>query len=484
MANNGNIVLGASSYATIANRSANVLGAAALTLVQNADADDAHVTIALPFTITFAGNTYTSVSVGSNGYLTFGGSSDAYASLGAANPPLPAIHVCAADRSFQRVYAGTEGTTYRIRYEGSTNTTGTLGSPTVVWEVTFSSVNTSTILIDMGANAADGTGTSGVTDGAQYIATFAAGTLNTGYDLVSFADTFSLSAKGYNGDYGESSLEAFTLAGTLEEVVEAVAIDGAATLAPFTLAATSINGIAFGDAALDPYTLTATGLNGGVASGDCALAPFDAAGDTGSASDTTLEAYTLAATGLSGTLANGAILLLAADADGTMYENTSASGAATLELFTVAGTSDVGNVANGDVTLRLITADGAGVAGNLMGGEITVPLLAVDAEGYGEVIGNAVIMLAPPTVDGALISTIAAPVFTSITVNTRTNAVTNYDGVQFNSLCQFGDVVLAATPDGLVALTGNTDIGTAIAAHLKTGPSDFSSPQIKRVAAG
>lgn len=484
MANDGNIILGAGSYATIANRSANILGAAALTLVQNADADDAHVTIALPFTVTLAGNTYSSVAVGSNGYLTFGGSSDAYASLGPTNPPLPAIHICAADRSFQRVYAGTEGATFRIRYEGSSNTTGTLGSPTVVWEVTFSSINTSTILIDMDANAADGTGTSGVTDGAQYIAVFADGTASTGYDLVSFADAFTLSAKGYNGDYGESSLEVFTLSGTLEEVAAPVTIDGDAALAPFTLAATSIDGIAFGATALDPYTLAATGLNGSAASGDCTLLLFDVAGDTGTAADLAFGTYTLAATGVTGTLADGAILLSAADADGVMYENTSADGAAAFELFTVAGASTFGSVSDGSITLRLITADATGMTGSLMGGEITVPLLTIDANGYSEVIGSATVMLAPPTVDGVLVSTIAAPVFTSIVVNTRTNAVTNYDAVEFNSLCQFSGVVLAATSDGLVALTGSTDNGTGIAAYLKTGPSDFSNPQVKRVEAG
>lgn len=484
MANNGSIILGAGSYATITNRSANVIGAASLTLVQNANVDDAHVDIALPFAVTLAGNIYTSVSVGSNGYLTFGAGSDAYASLGAANPPYPGIHICAADRSYQRVYAGTEGTNFRIRYEGSSNTSGTLGSPTVVWEVTFSSVDTSTVLIDIGANAADGTGTSGVTDGAQYIATFAAGTLNTGYSVVSFADAFTLNAKGYNGDYGESSLEAFTLSGTLVEAPEVVAIDGAVSMPLFVVAATSTANSGSGDAALAPYTLDAVGMSGTVSSGDCALAVFDAAGDTGSGASVALDAYTLTATGLAGTVANGAVLLLAADADGTMYENTSANGAVTLELFTVIGATDVGSVANGDITLRLITADATGVAGNLMGGEITVPLLSVDAEGYSEVIGNATIILAPPTVDGVMISTIAAPVFTSITVNTRTNAVTNYSGVKFNSLCQFGDVVLAATADGLVALTGNTDNGVSIPAHLTTGPTDFTSPQVKRVAAG
>ena len=104
---------------------------------QNASADDANLSVTIP-TFTINNTDYTTVFVVSNSYLTFGSGSTAYNSLSGSEPALNKIHIGAADNSYQRVSTISSGADYtRIRYEGTASTSGTLGSPNIVWEATF-----------------------------------------------------------------------------------------------------------------------------------------------------------------------------------------------------------------------------------------------------------------------------------------------------------------------------------------------------------
>lgn len=188
MANDGNVVLATDgAAASVVGRAVAALGPGTLTLIQNASDDDAFVTCTLPFPVLFNGISYTTVGVGSNGYLTFGFGSSAYAALGPSSPPVPAILICAADRSYQRVYAGTEdgGATYRIRYEGNNTTSGSPGASNVIWEVLFDSAAPSVFKLDITALASEGTGSSGISDGVgpAYIAALTPAA-NTGYTIT------------------------------------------------------------------------------------------------------------------------------------------------------------------------------------------------------------------------------------------------------------------------------------------------------------
>lgn len=108
------------------------------TSLQNASADDAFVSVALPFNFTLNTVARTTAFVGSNSYITFGSGSTQYSSLSATNPANDKIFFGAADNSYQRVARLTSGTDYvRIRYEGTATTSGTLGSPNIVVEITF-----------------------------------------------------------------------------------------------------------------------------------------------------------------------------------------------------------------------------------------------------------------------------------------------------------------------------------------------------------
>jgi hypothetical protein len=111
------------------------------TSIQNASVDDNFLTIALPFTFFIAGTGFTQTFMGSNTYLTFSAGASEYGqlgALGATRPPVPKFHFGSADNSYQRVSRFASGTNYqRIRYEGTAATSGTVGSPNIVLEITL-----------------------------------------------------------------------------------------------------------------------------------------------------------------------------------------------------------------------------------------------------------------------------------------------------------------------------------------------------------
>lgn len=122
--------------------------------------DDGFWHIILPWTISYNGNTTNSVYVSTNNYVTFGPSSipstydeDIFWAYNTTTPPLPKIQISTRDGSAQRVYHGSEGPNYRIRFEGHTGFSGgILGSPTIVWEMVFYSSIPSQIDLHMGVN--------------------------------------------------------------------------------------------------------------------------------------------------------------------------------------------------------------------------------------------------------------------------------------------------------------------------------------------
>ena len=92
------------------------------------------------FPISFNETTYNEVHVGSNSYLTFGGGSTAYSSLGASNPGFPSVHICAGDWSFQTVQVRVDNSVtpnqMRIRYQGTASTSGG-STPDMIYEAVF-----------------------------------------------------------------------------------------------------------------------------------------------------------------------------------------------------------------------------------------------------------------------------------------------------------------------------------------------------------
>ena len=154
-----------SETATVSSITPSLLGAASLTASTSptvGNNDDGYWTLALPFSITYLGTSYSTLYPSTNFYLTFGGGSTVYSGLGVNNPALPKIMWCAQDNSVQRIYYGTEGVApnrrFRVRQEGAATTSGTLGSPTMVCEWTFYENQPSRIDLQTGVNSAKTTG--------------------------------------------------------------------------------------------------------------------------------------------------------------------------------------------------------------------------------------------------------------------------------------------------------------------------------------
>lgn len=111
---------------------------ASWTGLQNSSVDDNFLTINLPFTFYIAGSGWTQTFMGSNSYITFNSGSTVFNSLSVSNPPYPKFMFGSGDNSYQRVSTFTSGTDYvRIRYEGTAATSGTVGSPNIVLEITL-----------------------------------------------------------------------------------------------------------------------------------------------------------------------------------------------------------------------------------------------------------------------------------------------------------------------------------------------------------
>ena len=137
------------------------------TSVYEGDIDDGCYTIPLPFNITFLGSSYGRVNIGTNGYLTFGACSSIYGGFGAQNPAVRTIFVVGADISAQRIGYRSDGALYTmIRFEGTDDNTGVIGSPTVVFEVVIT-LN-GYIEIRVGPNK-QSIYTSGVTTGSEWV---------------------------------------------------------------------------------------------------------------------------------------------------------------------------------------------------------------------------------------------------------------------------------------------------------------------------
>lgn len=127
----------------------------------------------LTFPTSFNGTSYNSVYIGSNTYITFGGGSSNYSGLSASNPNLPGVHMCAADNSYQKVFYKTNTAvspnTLTVRYEGNAATSGTVGSPGIVYEATFYA-NQSYFDVLIGSNNRCTAGTRLITNGATQLA--------------------------------------------------------------------------------------------------------------------------------------------------------------------------------------------------------------------------------------------------------------------------------------------------------------------------
>lgn len=176
---------------------ANLLGRASLPLVQSY-ASYAWKKIDLPFAVTIGGVSYTSVIASSYGHIGFGTTGDPDNGYQAVplNGMLPSYpHILhtgdlAGDgaSSFHKIYAGSEGSTFRIRMEMNASYDDAAAGSDVastIWEVTFGSSAPESFRIDFGTNG-HAVDNSAIGDGKflDYVGTFPNGTTNKGYNVT------------------------------------------------------------------------------------------------------------------------------------------------------------------------------------------------------------------------------------------------------------------------------------------------------------
>ena len=119
--------------------------------------DEARVQVNLPFDIVFMGETYSTIFMYSNSYITFGEPKTTN-DFSATSPKVPGIFIEAGDRSMQRIYYKSTVEQYTLRFEGSIDYTGpTIAYPEIEWEITFNK-DSGKIDVHMGENLAFGTG--------------------------------------------------------------------------------------------------------------------------------------------------------------------------------------------------------------------------------------------------------------------------------------------------------------------------------------
>lgn len=306
----------------------------------------------------------------------------------------------------------------------------------------------------------------------------------------------TLDAAGHAGTAaaGAATLLRMTMSGSMDAPLAlpelsvsgfGIANDAPLPLPELAVDASGLAGTASdGDLALLALTADGDGLTGMLGSGAIDLPQLLAAGDSGAGADIALPELGLGASGFAGAIGAGSALLPKLGLSGDLRQDGEGDGAVSISALTLDAAATSAAAIAGAVTLDGLVLDGVAFAGNTSVGSLTLPLWSVSAGGHSSVIGSATVMLPVLALDGVLVATVAAPVFTGVVLNTRTNAATTYSGGAFNSLCNFNGLVLAATSTGIVALTGDTDRGAQIDATLTSGVSDFKSDKLKRVIAG
>lgn len=125
----------------------------------------------------------------------------------------------------------------------------------------------------------------------------------------------------------------------------------------------------------------------------------------------------------------------------------------------------------------------------VMADELTATLSASaffeDSAAFGDGQGWSLAALLQFTDDALFSVRFALPgndqsLYVGYAMNLRTAGMATYDNYPFSAMAVVGGVPLAVGPEGLYRLTGDTDAGDPIRAHIRTGMTDFGTAMLKR----
>lgn len=335
-----------------------------------------------------------------------------------------------------------------------------------------------------------GMGGGGTVSGDSYMPEFSlAGSIDDGCIL----QPLSLSAIGQSGAsmVGDIRPMQFILSGGTADGIsikefEVQAFGEAQALinGDITLPLHSVSGSIDAPLEMPLYSLDGVIEAGSIIVGTVTIPAISVSATYGNQTDITLPELQVSATGIAGNAGDGSIALEKYVSSGVMYENGTASGDITLAIYQVSGDMRSASVVRGSITMPSWDVAATGIAGSVSSAALTLPLYQVDATGYPQAIGSAQIELMAFQVAGRMDGPAAALNLTTIALNTRVRAVTLYEGLALNSFASFDGFILAASADGIVAMTGNDDLGTPIEAYAVGGISDFGSEKFKRILTG
>lgn len=182
-------------------------------------------------------------------------------------------------------------------------------------------------------------------------------------------------------------------------------------------------------------------------------------------------------------VASGSVVFTAMTAAGASQDTTSVAGygQCALPAMTAAGVSLAYSTV-GTCTFPAMTASGAASPVEYVAGGVTFTGMTAAGVSAGGSVASAACTFPAMTAAGYMFnaSNVAAS-YKATVLNLATMALTEYNGMNFNSFGVYGSNILAAGPDGLYLLGGTTDNGAAIAAKASTGMLDFGTSSQKRV---
>ena len=297
-----------------------------------------------------------------------------------------------------------------------------------------------------------------------------------GTGSITFLEPVITGVQGLTGTVGVGAVE------LTEFAIPGASLEGPMALQEMTLSATGIAGVtSSASISLPVMSASGAGLSGPSAVGDIDLPQMSLSATTGAEGDIELPALTLSGTIGSGRTMSAAVTLPSMTASGTMLQDTQSVGEIVLRAPTVDAVMGSSIVASGSIRLEELRLNATIGTGNTATADITLPLFELSATGMMDAVGTAVITLPFLQLYGEMEQSLSGLSSATVVMNTRNRAITNYSGIAANSLCQFNGLLLAATEDGIVALTGDTDLGDDIEASVSAGVSDLGSQQRKRV---
>ena len=235
-----------------------------------------------------------------------------------------------------------------------------------------------------------------------------------------------------------------------------------------------------GVVSLGSLQYSGTGISGRVGIGDVVLVGLTVrAGSHENTSE--ISPVTVSAVGHIGQIGEAYVDFGAVDVSGVGTAQILGSGSIKLYSIFSTGSGIAESEGAGSVNLRRIIVNANGIVGRVGSASISIPALEISAEGNTRPVGVAGVELYPIIVNAYGETELVDPVFKTVVLNTRISAVSEYNNFGYNSICEFGGMVLVASKDGIFALKGSTDNGTAIVSKIKSGITDLNTTEYKSI---